>query len=311
MNECFEYRSLIDQETMRSLQRRQDGPSLVRLALHLLIFAGCIGLVAIAAPYPWAAAMSAVLLGAVWATLFAPFHECTHLTAFRSRWLNVLGTWLTGIPVGMAPAVYRTSHFEHHRHTHDPQKDPEISFAPSQLAIWPANVLGWLVMISGVGGMFFKALSLVGFSVLPYRTWDRILPWVPPLARRSRLAWESRIVGLCWLAFVTAAIVGVPGFRWMMLALVVCHAFQTAWLTTEHTGLPQEGTILARTRTVITWPVVRWFLWNMNYHAEHHAWPAIPWHELHVLHQRVGEHVEHQSPGYVRLHYNVLRRGRA
>jgi hypothetical protein len=98
---------------------------------------------------------------------------------------------------------------------------------------------------------------------------------------------ETRVVALFWLALVVASLFGVPGARWLLLALILSHLFQAVWLTTEHTGLPYEGTILARTRTMLPAAWVRWWLWNMNYHAEHHAWPAIPWHALPAVHERV------------------------
>lgn len=45
----------------------------------------------------------------------------------------------------------------------------------------------------------------------------------------------------------------------------------------------------------------------MNYHAEHHAWPAVPWDELlPVLHLHVGKHLAHEGPGYGRLQRDVL-----
>lgn len=83
---------------------------------------------------------------------------------------------------------------------------------------------------------------------------------------------------------------------------------QPVWLMTEHTGLPHEGTILNRTRTMHTSAFVRWWLWNMNYHAEHHAWPAVPWNALPMLHQHIASHLEHQSWGYCRLQLEVLHR---
>jgi len=44
----------------------------------------------------------------------------------------------------------------------------------------------------------------------------------------------------------------------------------------------------------------------MNYHTEHHAWPAIPWHALPAVHQRVAGNLEHESWGYLRLQRDVL-----
>src|SRR5215510_14970505 len=140
MDESFESRPILDRETLRALQQRRDAPSVIRLILHLGAFLLGAVWVIFSSPVPLVAAFSTVGLGAMWATLFAPFHECTHLTAFRSPRLNALGAWLSGIPFGMAPAVYRAFHFAHHRYTHDPKRDPEIGGAPDQLARWPTNI---------------------------------------------------------------------------------------------------------------------------------------------------------------------------
>ncbi len=45
----------------------------------------------------------------------------------------------------------------------------------------------------------------------------------------------------------------------------------------------------------------------MNYHAEHHAWPAIPWYQLPVVHEYIAQHLEHVSDGYLRLQGDVLQ----
>jgi fatty acid desaturase len=307
MDESFESRPLLDRDTLRTLQQRRDAPSLMRGTLHLGAFLLGAVWVMVASPLPIVAACSAVGLGAIWATLFAPFHECTHLTAFRSRRLNALGAWLTGIPFGMAPAVYRAFHFAHHRYTHDPKRDPELGGAPDQLAGWPTNGLAWLSLMSGVWLLLLKVTVLGKFSFLPTAKWEQIAPWAPP-EQRSQLARETRVVALLWLALVVAAVLGNPGAGWLLLALVLSHFFQAVWLTTEHTGLPFEGTILARTRTMRTSAFVRWWLWNMNYHAEHHAWPAVPWYQLPAVHACIAAHLDHESPGYWRLQLNVLRR---
>ena len=305
MNESFETRPLLERETLKSLQQRQNLSSVIRLTLQLGAFLLCAWLVILSAPVPVLAACLTVLLGAIWASLFAPFHECAHLTAFRSRRLNTIGSWLSGIPFGMAPAVYRAFHFEHHRYTQDRTRDPEIMSAPDLLSPWPKTFSQWLRMISGRGLLRFKIFFMTRLSVLPTERWDRITPWASP-EQRSRLAWESRIVALFWLAFIGAAVFGPPGMGWTLLAALIGHIFQSAWVTTEHTGLPNDGSILNRTRTMKTPAFIRWWLWNMNYHAEHHAWPAVPWDKLPELHARVVQHLDHEEPGYTRLQRNVL-----
>ena len=304
MEETFENQPLLDRDILRALQKRENIRSLIHLALQLGAFALCIGLVVYASPFPVVAACAAILLGAVWATLFAPFHECTHQTAFRSRRLDTIGAWLTGIPFGMSPIVYRDFHFAHHRYTHDPAKDPEIAGIPV-LDNWPDSRGAWLYAVSGlwllwakVRLMFRLARSSTAHATLP-RPFDD-----PDL--RSRFIWESRALALVWATLAVLALLGVRGAGWILVALIACHVFQAIWLSTEHTGLPHEGTILARTRTMHTSPFIRWWLWNMNYHAEHHAWPAVPWHALPSLHQRIADHLEHEAWGYWRLQLDVL-----
>lgn len=307
MDETFEHRPLLDRETLRTLQQRQDLPSLIRLTLQLGAFLLCAGLVVRVAAYPVVAVCCSVLLAAIWASLFAPFHECTHQTAFRWRGLNTLGAWLSGIPFGMAPAVYRAFHFAHHRYTHDPKRDPELGGIPDQLAFWPTTVGGWVFLMSGMWLLRLKATVLVKFSILPTAKWAQMAPWAAP-EQRSRLAWETRVVALVWAVLVVTAFMGMSGAGWLLFALILSHMFQAIWLTTEHTGLPYEGTILARTRTMLPAACIRWWLWNMNYHAEHHAWPAVPWYQLPAVHQRVADHLESTAAGYWRLQFSMLRR---
>ncbi len=52
MDETFEHRPLLDRETLRTLQQRQDLPSLIRLTLQLGAFLLCAGLVVRVAAYP-------------------------------------------------------------------------------------------------------------------------------------------------------------------------------------------------------------------------------------------------------------------
>src|SRR5262245_34889654 len=237
MDESFESRPLLTRETLRALQQRRDAPSVLRLTLQLGAFLCGVVWVIYSAPVPLGAAVAAVVLGAMWATLFAPFHECTHLTAFRSRRLNALGAWLSGIPFGMAPAVYRAFHFAHHRYTHDPKRDPEIGGAPDKLASWPTNGLAWLSLICGVWLLLLKATVLVKFSLLPTSRQEPIALWAP-VEQRARLVWETRVVALCWLALGVAALLGIPGAGWLVLAVVLSHFFQAVWVRTGDAGLP-------------------------------------------------------------------------
>ena len=44
----------------------------------------------------------------------------------------------------------------------------------------------------------------------------------------------------------------------------------------------------------------------MNYHAEHHGWPSMPWHRLPHAHAELAPALEALAPGYIAQHRSVL-----
>ena len=60
--------------------------------------------------------------------------------------------------------------------------------------------------------------------------------------------------------------------------------------------------MLANTRTTFTTGLVRRLAWNMPYHAEHHAYPAVPFHALPRFHALVRDHLKTTERGYARFH---------
>ena len=111
---------------------------MTRLALHYVAFILIISALIANTGAPVTSFLLALTLAWVRACIFAPFHECTHRSAFITRRGNTLGAWLTTLPYMMMPSVYRTFHFERHRHTQNPDKDPETMDDP-RYAHWPTG----------------------------------------------------------------------------------------------------------------------------------------------------------------------------
>ncbi|MGE0706654.1 MAG: fatty acid desaturase [Planctomycetota bacterium] len=84
----------------------------------------------------------------------------------------------------------------------------------------------------------------------------------------------------------------------LYLALPVNHALLSLYIACEHRGLPTTGSVLERTRSFAAGPLTRWLFWNMPYHAEHHAYPAVPFHALPRLHAAL----VHRTRGPLWLH---------
>src|SRR5438552_174207 len=126
--------------------------------------------------------------------------------------------------------------------------------------------------------------------------------------RRSRII-EARAYAAVYVAVAAASIVAgspVALVVWL-LPWIVGQTFLRPYLLAEHTGCAFTRDSLENTRTTLTRFVVRLFAWNMPYHAEHHAYPAVPFHALPRLHDRIQGKIENVEPGYVTASVKVAR----
>jgi fatty acid desaturase len=239
-----------------------------------------------------------VVHGVVLAFLFAPLHESIHRTAFRSRRLNDAVAWCCGLALVLPPNWFRAFHFAHHRHTQAPGLDPELD--AKRVATWPdylIHLTGWRYWRSS---FVLLARSAAG------RTEAAFVP--PGLA--PRLVREARLmIGV--YAGVAAASIALRSeaalIYWVVPALLG-QPFLRAYLLAEHTGLPFVESFWENTRTTLTAAPLRFLAWNMPFHAEHHANPAVPFYALPALHRVEKAKLSALSPGYVAFHRDWRRR---
>ena len=93
------------------------------------------------------------------------------------------------------------------------------------------------------------------------------------------------------------------GIFWCwMLPLALGQPFLRAYLLAEHGLCPPVANMFENTRTTITTRLVRFLAWNMPYHAEHHAFPTVPFHQLPALHELTKQHLRTTSDGYAAFH---------
>ncbi len=284
-----------DAEVRRRLSVRSDRPGLQRLAVQvpLLVLSG----VALVLADGWVPLVTAGLLHAtLQATLFAPMHECSHGTAFATPWLQRLVAWFTGFFQLSAPAGMRAFHFAHHRHTHTLGEDPELA-GTTFMAAWPkgpmmvAQLSGLPILIGRSGWLVFSALNPRSEAA-----WDLVMPFVRP-AQRAGVARDARWMLLAHALAMLTAVAVEPRLWRVYAAIAVAHAILSAYIMVEHRGLPTEGDILARTRSFAGNRVVDWLMWNMPYHAEHHAWPQVPFHALPEVRTALEDRLVHRHDG--------------
>lgn len=298
---------LLSDDALRELQTRSDGPSTRRLlAQAALYFGSAAGLLLLDGPI-WTIAF--VLISAlVQFGMFGMLHEACHKTMFTRLWANLAAGWIAALAQPMTPALMRSFHFTHHRHTHEFPVDPELG-GVAFMANWPRGLM-WLGTVSGLPVLVARSGWALFAAIVPARVdaaWSTVLPFVTP-AKRRRVAWEARLLVAIHAVGIGLAATIVPRLGWVYVGMLLGHVILSFYVTCEHRGLPLRGddehdSVLARTRSLETTGLVRWLVWNMAYHAEHHGWPAVPWHALPALHARVREHLPHRvRPLYLHLH---------
>ena len=127
---------------LRELSERSDLRGAVRTVSHygaIAIVGTLIWLVSSTYGLAWALPLIVVQAYLV-AFLFMPMHETAHKTAFRSRALNLVVGHLSAFMIAHRYEYYCLFHWDHHRYTQDPDKDPELIVGPmpasdTQLAI--------------------------------------------------------------------------------------------------------------------------------------------------------------------------------
>jgi fatty acid desaturase len=290
----------IPTEELRRMQQRSDARGLWRLAGHLAAIAGAGAVYTVClarAAWPLAA-LAGVAFGFTLVTMFAAMHECVHRTAFRSQALNDGVGWFAGLLSFYNSTFYRYYHGWHHRFTQLPGKDPELDDPkPTGYGSYLLEIAGWHWWIGKLEGHFSIAAGRVaGHGFLTDKT-------RPVVVRSVRLQLAVYGAGIA-----LSVLLGQPLFltHWL-LPVALGQPLLRAILLAEHTGCSEDDNPLTNTRTTHTVLPVRFLMWNMPFHAEHHRYPALPFFVLREAHERLGPRLRHVARrGYLGMHLDLL-----
>ena len=291
-------RDVLDRAALADLSRKSDMAGLTRLASHIAAIGCAVALVTFASGNIWLRLPAMVLLGFTLTTLFAPMHECVHATPFASRRLNRLVGWVTGAAVGWNATYYRRFHAWHHRYTQDPDNDPELR-TPK-----PTNNWEYLKRLSGLPYYRIQMLDLWRCAT------GRIghLPFIPERGISEIQMSALLQIGLyataatCTLVFQSWAAI-----TYWLLPMVMAQPLMRIILLAEHTGCSEERNGLTNTRTTMASIPVRFLMWNMPFHAEHHLYPSTPFHALPKAHRLMKVQLAHISESYPSAHRDIKK----
>ena len=280
----------IPAEMLRVLYARSDLRGAVRTLAHVGLLVAGATLVHVAVGHWWLPA-ALLLQGVFLVSLFAAMHECVHASAFRTRRLNDVVGWMAGLGILFDATYYRHFHFAHHRYTQDPARDPELLTAPpprSRREYWwrMTAIPYWQARLASLWRLSrgrFDGLDFIGATARPEIV-RSVRGTVLVLAALLAGSLALRSTALLWYWLLPLAL-GLPLLR--------------LYLLTEHTGCSEDDDAFGNTRTTISTRVVRFLMWNLPYHAEHHLYPSIPFHQLPLAHRWLRGRLRVVSPGYV------------
>ena len=287
----------LDRDTLRRLSRRSDARGFLQLAIHCL-FLGATGCLVWACRGTWWLLPAMLLHGVVLTFVFCALHETIHRTAFASRRMNDLVAWIAGAILLLPPEFFRAFHFAHHRFTQDPNLDPELAQpAPST---WSAYV--WRV--SGIPN-WTRRLTVTLRHAITGRVVESFVSGGkhPVIVREARILWICYVIVLVLSLFFRSS----AALRYWIVPTMLGQPFLRLYLLSEHTGCALSGDMYANTRTTYTNLAVRLLAWQMPFHVEHHAFPAVPFHALAQVNSIIRARIQVSAPGYLAVHAGLTR----
>ena len=304
MQDFIGAKGVISTERLAELSTRRNWPGLVQLAGHF----GAIAATSWGLSVSWGSWWSMplfILQGILLNYLYAPTHECDHLSAFKSRWLNIWVARLCGFVIFNPSDHHRWTHFVHHRNTQDWQKDTELERPEIRSAGQ------YLLALSGFPLIQSKLKRIWRHAFISANEWYL----TPSQQQDVKQAARWHVTGYA-VALGSALVLQ----SWWVLVFWWGPFFLMRWSYMlqglgEHTGLTHQPHTLWNTRTFSTNWFMRWVNWNMTYHCVHHTFPGVPFYRLPTLHREVEQQLGYALPStsYTKLHWRqfwAFREGR-
>ncbi len=276
-----------------ALTARSDRAGLRHLALHLGLILITGTLIAAKVPF-WAILLP--VQGILIVFLFTLEHECTHKTPFANPALNDGIGHIIGVALLLPFRWFRAFHLAHHRWTNQPGLDPELD-GPK-----PDTVRVWTLHVSGIP--YWASQSRLILDLARGRGQARYINTGSLPAMRT----EARVMLVLYL-LALLSLLHSPVLLWVWIVPVLLgQPFLRLYLLAEHGDCPFVTDMFRNSRTILTTAAIRFLAWNMPYHTEHHVWPAVPFHQLPVLHRAMKSHLRVTADGYGAFSRDYLAR---
>jgi fatty acid desaturase len=289
----------LDPSTLRGLMHRTNLQALVTLGAWIIACVATASLVVISR-HSWWMLPAMTLYGGVLSFAYAASHECAHGTAFKSRWLNETVFWITSLIFIEEPLYRRYSHAGHHTNTWFNRVDPQKPYGN------PMTVLQYATVSLGLSLYVDAARQLLRHSTGQFTDAER---GFLPTSEIRKVSRNSRIMGACYITLLFSGLVFLS--TWPLLLYFVPRflggCIINSYINTQHMCMAEDQRDHRQTTRSIrcSWPE-RLLYWNMNFHIEHHLYPAVPFHALPKLNAHIRSELPTPSRGVVAANIEIL-----
>ncbi len=298
------YRTPIDKAILAELMERDDLRGWFQTVAHLGLFFATGSLVYLVfmnvSPDNWYWSVPLLLACLFLHGTMGPFmgliaiHELQHRTVFKSKVLNEFFEIVYAFISWSDYIWYQRSHVKHHQLTcfedYDGEVQLPIKFSFRRWRFW-LSLLAWNPKAT------WSKLKMVwrhANGQILGDWYNFVLPETDTRLRRRHRNWARILLighGLIALTFISTG-------HWFLIVVFTFGTFYCSWLgflcgTAQHFGLnPNIPDFRQNSRTFTCSWLPAFYYWNMQYHLEHHMYPAVPFHNLGKLRREI----EHDLP---------------
>ena len=294
-------RRVLSADELAPLTRLSNARSALAVLQTVGILAAAIAFALWVGPSAWVV-LSVLVIGVAQHGLFILAHEAAHYRLFSQRGLNDMVGRMVGMAGGVSMCTYRVTHRLHHNHLYTTE-DPDTAIHGG----YPRGVKYlWKKLAQDIAGLnayktfayFFGAPALNVVTNRAARPLDDTSAQLRATARVDR--WL--VVGFHALApLLCASVWGWAGLAWyaVLWALPLVTVLQPVLrlrAICEHGATTDFSSPLTAARTnrtrgnaVNVVGRVLLFPHHVNYHLEHHLYPAVPHYHLPRLHRLLTE----------------------
>lgn len=222
----------------------------------LIVFVGTSGLYLVAAlPAVATSALNAVAIYLGFTVMHDAMHGVAHENRRANAWLGRLTAALLLIPM----PLFRAVHYEHHSHTNDPERDPDIYFPGAPMWLVPL----WATMITLQYRRHYYGRHYYGRRL-----------WRSRSELAETLFGEIAGVAIFVAALATGSLTSVLVI-WFAPALLALIFLATTFDYLPH--YPYDSRERYHDTRIYPGRVGFVILLGQNYHLIHHLWTTIPW----------------------------------